>query len=205
LYGEGHQVVHLSRHGPTEEGKDILAIDPEGVPCAYQLKSVKITQKIWEQELHQIIRLVELPIRHPSIDPKLPRQVYLVTTSQLDEEVRNEIDIRNRDWESRGHPKLDVIVKGQLLSRFKAMQTNMWPIQLTSEKTLLEFFLADGKNYLRKGKLAEFILSFLPIFEEKPSEKDCSRSLANSAILTSYALSPYAEQSNHVALIEGWM
>ena len=80
LTGEGYQVVHLSRHGPSEEGKDILAIDPTGTPCAFQLKSIpdggKFTQNLWEKELGQIIRLVEIPIQHPSIDPGLYRRVY---------------------------------------------------------------------------------------------------------------------------------
>jgi len=38
LTGEGHEVVHISRHGPFEAGKDILAIDSNGIPCAFQLK-----------------------------------------------------------------------------------------------------------------------------------------------------------------------
>lgn len=53
LAGEGYQVVHLSRHGPFEEGKDILAIARDGVPCAFQLKGApngKITQRYWATE-----------------------------------------------------------------------------------------------------------------------------------------------------------
>lgn len=205
LAGEGFQVVHLSRHGPAEEGKDILAIADDGTPCAFQLKSGNITLKAWEKLKPQVERLVEVPIIHPSIDSGLPRRVFFVTTGELDEEVRTEIDHRNRDWEKRGHPRLEITVKGQLLDRFKKTHTNFWPIELDSEKSLLEFFLAEGTEYLDKGKLATFVLSLLPIFDEDLNKAECGRSLISAAILTTYSLSRYAEQENHVALIEGWV
>lgn len=71
LIGEDYQVVHLSRHGSFEEGKDVLAIAPDGVPCAFQLKGAnggKISQNEWSKYNEQITRLVEIPIKHPSID-----------------------------------------------------------------------------------------------------------------------------------------
>ncbi len=207
LAGEGYQIVHLSRHGPFEEGKDILAIAPDGTPCAFQLKGTpggKITQKAWEEHLPQITRLVEIPINHPSIDPSVPRRVYLVTNGELDEEVRLEIQNRNPDWLRRGHPQLETIVKGQLLSRFKSIHTNFWPVQLSFEKSLLEFFLTDGSDCLPKDKFVKFLLSLIPIFEVRLNKAECSRALASAAILNAYALSAYTEKSNHIALIEGW-
>jgi len=41
LTAEGYTVLHLSRHGPFEEGKDVIALDPAGTPCAFQLKGAK--------------------------------------------------------------------------------------------------------------------------------------------------------------------
>ncbi len=38
LVGEGHQILHSTRHASIEFGKDIVSIAPDGVPCAYQLK-----------------------------------------------------------------------------------------------------------------------------------------------------------------------
>ncbi|WP_162909437.1 hypothetical protein [Aggregatilinea lenta] len=128
-----------------------------------------------------------------------------MTNGELDEEVRIEIDHRNRDWERRQLPKLEVVVKGQLLNRFQALHTNFWPIQLASEKTLLELFLSDGTDYLNKAKLAEFIFSLLPLDDDALSNLDCSRALASAAIMTAYSLSAYTAKANHVALIEGWM
>lgn len=210
LAGEGYQVVHVSRHDPFEQGKDVIAIAPDGVPCAFQLKSPsasgKITNRQWERECRdQVIRLVEIPIKHPSIDPNLPRRTYFVTSGLLDEEVRVEIDDRNPDWERRGCPRLETVLKGQLLTRFKELHTDLWPVELTFEKALLELFLADGTDCLPKDKLADFIFHLLPVLSEKLNRAECRRALASAALITTYALSPYAEKSNHVALIEGWM
>ena len=204
LAGEGHQIIHLSRHGPAEEGKDLITIANDNVPCAFQLKSGKITQAAWEQIHPQIVRLVEYPIIHPSIDSNSPRRTYLVTSGELDEEVRLAIQHLNNDWRNRGHPVLETIVKGQLLKRFKDINTNFWPVQLSFEKTLLEFFLLDGDDYLDKAKFADFIFSLLPFNVSSVNKAAHSRALASTATLASYALSSYDRASNHVAQIEGW-
>lgn len=208
LTSEGYQVVHLTRHGPQEDGKDILAIAPDGTPCAYQLKSVKggkLSQSAWAKYVEQADRLVRLPIVHPSIDPRQPRRVFFVLNGELEEEVRTQIVLLNDQWKSQSLPSLEVIVKGDLFKRFKNINTNFWPITLSSEKTLLEFFLSPGNGYLDKGKFAEFILSLVPLLENGPRNLDSSRFLASAAILSTYALLPYYEQENHVAIIEGWV
>ncbi len=210
LTSEGYQVIHLSRHGSFEQGKDIIAIAPDGVPCAFQLKGApnggKITQKAWAKDyLEQVIRLVEIPIKHPSIDSNLSRRVYFVTNGELDEEVRVEIADRNSEWERRGYPKLETTLKGQLLTRFLRLHTNLWPIELIFEKNLLELFLADGTDCLDKGKFAGFIGELLFLSDKQLNKSECSRILASAAIMTAYALTPYEVKSNHVATFEGWV
>jgi len=205
LTAEGYRVVHLSRHGSFEEGKDVLAIAPDGVPCAFQLKGSsggKITQREWGKYVDQVNRLVEIPIKHPSIDESLPRRVYFVTNGELDEEVRVEIAGRNSDWIRRGHPQLETVVKGELLGRFIETQDDLWPMSLSSERELLEFYLADGTGYLNKPKFAAFLEHLL--WEGDETKAEVSRNLACLAIFASYALSPFALLENHVALVEGW-
>lgn len=36
---EGHKVLYVSKHGQMEQGKDIITVDAQGHPCAFQLKS----------------------------------------------------------------------------------------------------------------------------------------------------------------------
>lgn len=206
LIGEGYQVVHLIRHSSFEEGKDVLAIAPDGTPCAFQLKGVdgkKISQREWAKYIEQIIRLVEIPIKHPSIDESKNRRVYFVANGELDEEVRVEITNRNSDWKRRQCPELSTILKGELLARFKNIHTNLWPLQLKTEKDLLELFLADGTGYLDKAKYARF-LEDLIFGSEKTTEIEGQRILASASLFASYALSPFTQAENYIAIIEGW-
>jgi hypothetical protein len=151
LAGEGYRVVHLSRHGEMEQGKDILAIDPQGTPCAFQLKNAsgkKITQGDWENIKAQIDRLVELPIRHPSVEEGVKHRAFLVVNGELDEPVRVEIVDRNKVWKQKDYPELETILLGELQHRFNHLQSNFWPVELNDVKALLELFLANGKAYL---------------------------------------------------------
>lgn len=206
LTAEGYKVVHLSRHGPFEEGKDILAIDPDGVPCAFQLKGSngKISEREWSKYIDQVIRLVEIPIKHPSIDTSLPRRVYFVTNGELDEEVRLQILHRNEEWKRRNLPELLTMVKGDLLTNFLKLQKNLWPITLFSEKEFLELYLSNGNGYLDKPKFAGFLEKIL-LEETSIKNSEIDRNLASLALITSIALSPFSQKHNHVALIEGWV
>ena len=190
---------------PFESGKDVLAIDPDGVPCAFQLKGStgKISQKEWGKYVEQVIRLVETPIVHPSIDENKPRKVFFVTNGELDEEVRLEISDRNRDWERRGLPTLTTIVKGELLARFLGLHNNLWPKELIAYKDLLELFLEDGTGYLDKPKLARFLLDVLQETDES-NKAEQIRSLSSLALIAEYAIHPFVEKKNHVAIIEAW-
>ncbi len=207
LISEGYTVVHLSRHGPFEEGKDILAIDPDGIPCAFQLKGSngrKISQTEWGKYVEQVVRLVEIPIEHPSIDKTLKRNVFFVLNGELEEEVRVEITKRNTDWKSRNCPELDTILLGELTKRFSKMYTEIWPLNLSSEKDLLELYLNEGLGYLDKNKFSKFFEKF--IIENKRSKKlEIQRLLAGSSLYCSIALTPFVKTQNHIALIEGWI
>ena len=39
LVSKGFRVLHLSSHGPQEQGKDIIAVDANGQPVCFQLKT----------------------------------------------------------------------------------------------------------------------------------------------------------------------
>lgn len=205
LTAEGYTVLHLSRHGSFEEGKDILAIDPDGVPCAFQLKGSKgkISQTEWATYVDQINRLVEIPIAYPGIDKTKPYQAFFVTNGELEEEVRTEIDRRNVGWKSRGHPELQVITKGALLKRLLAIQKNFWPIDLREDRDLLELYLDSGSGVLQKSKFATFLSNLLENANANRSQER-KRALVSASIFTSYALTPFENTKNIVALIEGW-
>lgn len=205
LLAEGWQVVHLSRHGEMEEGKDVIAIDPSGHPCAFQLKSIqgkRLTQRQWAEILPQITRLVEVEIQHPSVESCGPHRPYLVLNGELDETVRQEIINRNRGRWGREYVSLETITKGQLIRRLVDAHGSLVPADPRRVKALLELFLADGAGWLRKERLASFLRTSLP-FTGKPSKSECRRALCSMALMCNYAISPFYEKENWVGVIEG--
>ncbi len=199
----------MSRHCAMEMGKDILAIAPDGVPCAFQLKDVggkQLTLGKWRNDLEQqIVSLVHNQIVHPSIPTRIPHRSYIVINGELSEEVANSIDQFNRGL--RGRPKLVTFVRGQLLHRFKTLGSDFWPTEISIEfKLLLELILTDGRENLPKSKLAELLEAALrleaKVAEESPALE--ARRLTGMAILCSYAISSFQKRDNHVAEFEAW-
>jgi len=208
LSKEGYTVVHISRHCGMELGKDIIAIAPDGVPCAFQLKSGNISLKKWQSEIvHQVQDLVLGTINHPSIDSKKTHRAYLVTNGKIEEEVSRAIDDLNRAWAARNQPTLNVIVGGELIKKAKDLQSDFWPKELEDIKTFLELYLENGKDVFPKSKFSNFLETLFPfkrINGKTPTKALCNRILASSAIFTTLILSSFTEHKNYVAEIEAW-
>jgi hypothetical protein len=208
LAAEGYRVVHVSRHCAMEMGKDILAISPKGVPCAFQLKNVKgkqLTLKQWRADLEkQILSLVHTKIVHPSITSRKPHRSYIVINGEFSEEVSRWIGDFNDAL--IGRPKLGTIVRGELLDRFKKLGSNFWPPEISFEfKMVLELLLSDGRENLPKAKFADLLEAALHL-ESGPrkSRTAFARTLAGAAILFSYVLNPWLQRENHAATFEAW-
>ena len=211
----GHTVVHLSRHCGMELGKDVLTIAPDGVPCAYQLKTAqggKISLRQWRDEIgKQVIDLVAGRIVHPSISATATHRAYLVTDGQIDEEVARAIDDMNRNWELSGQPhlRLETIVKGQLLEMGRALNTSLWPSELAAIQKLLQIFLTPGEELFPKALFAELMEETLPFDgphpENSPSLAACSRAVSSAALICALASSGFARSNNHVAEIDAWI
>lgn len=209
LAAEGYQVVHMSRHCAMEMGKDILAIDPRGTPCAFQLKDVagkQMTLSKWRDGLEkQIVALVHNQIVHPSIPSNKRHRPFIVLNGELSEEVARSIDDFNRGLKRR--PKLTAIVRGQLLDRFKKLGTEFWPSEISAEfKLFLELLLTNGRENLPKAKFAALMESALQLEAKRAKATNAghTRRLAATAILSSYALAPFQKCDNHMAEFEAW-
>lgn len=207
LSNKGHTVVHISRHCGMELGKDILSIDPEGVPCAFQLKSGDISLSKWNTEvIHQVQNLVLGTIVHPAIDPNKQYKAYLVTNGMIVEEVCRAIEDMNRQWERMGLPKLYVFIAQDIIREAISLQTDFWPFEPSELKSILELFIEDGKDVFPKAKFAQLLYSTLP-FKQKtnqrnPTKNECSRAIASGAILTAFVSSNFLKENNHLAIIE---
>jgi hypothetical protein len=210
---KGYTVLHVSRHCAMEIGKDIIAIAPDGVPCAYQLKGVdggRMTLGNWRNDLSkQLHPLVHTKIVHPSLKSNRHHRSYIVINGDFDEEVQREIDDFNRASREAGQPErtVDTIVKGQLFQEFQELQSDFWATNLHDLKTYLELFLEDGRGLLPKDKLCNLLNDALPFETEnkkKPSKDRCARALAGCAIICAAAISAFTRAENHLAEFEAW-
>jgi len=209
LSSQGHTVVHISRHCGMELGKDILTIDKDGIPCAFQLKGGNISLAYWNKELSgQIQNLVAGNISHPSIPRGTLHRAFLVTNGKIEEEVARAVEDHNISWTKLGFYPLELIVGGNLVADAKDLKNDFWPPGTHDLKTLLELHLEDGRAFFPKKKLARLLEETLPFKRLKnskvPSKVYCQRAISSAALLTSLGLSSFSEKDNYFAQIEAW-
>ena len=98
--------MHVTRHCPTEYGKDIVAIDPHGRLCAFQLKGgSSFSLNDWRKINGQIVDLVNLSLTHPSIKENTnysQHRTILVLNGRIEEEVQIAIRLFNENQVNSG-------------------------------------------------------------------------------------------------------
>lgn len=210
LSADGHTIIHSTRHCGMEMGKDIITVDSDGTPCAFQLKTGNISLAKWRNEIGtQIDDLVIGKINHPSVDSAKHHESYLVTNGRIEEEVTRAIDDRNRSWKDI-HPcfRLRTVVRGELLEKAQNLGTDLWPSELTDTKTFLELFLENGQGILPKEKLALLFESTFPLKplnnDKKLSASHSRRVITSAAMLCAIAISSFSNKNNYAAEIEAW-
>ena len=211
LSAEGYTIIHSTRHTAMELGKDIITIDPDGIPCVFQLKTGNISLAKWQNEVsRQVDDLVVGKIPDLLVNSPKHHRSYLVTNGRIEEEVSRAIDDRNRAWASQGQSyfHLQTIVRGELFEKAKRLGTDLWPSELTDTKTLLEMFLENGQGILPKAKLASLFESTVPLElldnGKEPPKSHCARSVASAGLLCAIVTSNFSNKNNHVAEIEAW-
>ncbi|HYK22558.1 MAG TPA: hypothetical protein VEV42_17580 [Pyrinomonadaceae bacterium] len=204
---QGHRVLHKSSHGPMEQGKDIITIAPDGVPCAYQLKAehdISLTK--WRKLKDEIDELIEIPIQHPAVsNDLLNHRAYFVNNGYLKDTVRRLIQDRNRVAKQRGLPELNVIQLGDLVKDFVEVHGRFLPTEPRDFKRFLELYARNGYELLPAGEFSVFLLSILHFYEKQPKKSEVTRAIASTLIFASYVLSPYQESQNSLAVIAGWI
>lgn len=94
---KGHRILHSTRHAPTEQGKDVISMDGDGILCAYQLKGHpgrRMTINEWRKGFEQVNQLVHLAVQIPSA-PESGHRSFLVTNGYVEEEVHSEVRMYN--------------------------------------------------------------------------------------------------------------
>lgn len=203
LIVQGYTVVHISSHGPFEQGKDIICIAPDGNPCCFQLKGVKITKGVWRENYGEIVELVEVPIKHPKFEGLPQHRPILVTNMEITDPVRTTIVDLNPKWIERGFLPLEVISKHELLKLFVDSHGEYLPIEIKDFHSFIELLLIKGDREIEKEKYCAFIESF--IFSVSDKNTELIRMLSSLVILCQYILGDFEKQNNHISIVEGWV
>ena len=202
---DGHEVLYVSKHGQMEQGKDIITLDAQRGPCAYQLKAGDINLQKWREIESQIHELVELPLVHPSIDKTAPFKAYLVTNGEVEDTVRRLIDDRNSLWQSKGLPPLYLVTKGELLRKFSDAHESFLPEGIISMRNFLELYLANGRDFVDKPKLATFLEELLLYDSANTSNEKLRQRIASAAVIAQCLIAPFEREQNHVGILECWV
>lgn len=202
---KGYKVLHLSSHGVSEHGKDIIAIDNKNVPCAFQLKTGDISTAVWRQICPEITELVELPIDYPSISSSRRHRAILVTNGKITDDVRTKITTLNRGYKRRKLPKLELTTGKELLQDFVHAQGSFLPNEPKEIQDFLELYSSDGRINIQEERFANFIKGILFGDEQKSKSTTLSRKIASGLLLTKYALYPYEKANNYISIIKGWV
>jgi hypothetical protein len=77
LVHQGYQVLTVPADGPMEQGKDLITIDPEGHPCAFQLKTGARDLATWRKYRDEMMELIQLRIYHTGVDKQIVHRAVL--------------------------------------------------------------------------------------------------------------------------------
>ncbi|MDD5705815.1 MAG: hypothetical protein PHR35_07800 [Kiritimatiellae bacterium] len=188
-----------------EQGKDILAVGPDGTPAAFQLKSGNLTLKDWRHPDHslkgQVEDLLDLPIDHPSVGTTRPHRSFLVTTGNLDDALRQELTAYNRGRRAKHKRTLIVWVKDQLSQKLVTRIGCLLPQRLDVFRDFLRLYLADGRSCPDGSVVSKFYEDATSLTGDPVRPNLVASELVLLAALLSEV---YRNQSNHIACIDVW-
>lgn len=207
LAAQGFRVLHSTRHCALEFGKDVIAIAPDGVLCAYQLKGDpggRLGLNHFRAEIQpQLMQLISQVIVFPGIPAGVPHRSYLVSNGYFEEEVHRAVDDLNR---GPYISKLELIGRGQLLEWANRLGASLWPSEMTNVRELLEISLHDGHDLLPLPRLASMLETILGLrANDKPLKMaGIQRAAPSAALLTGIATHHFAKDNNHYAVASAW-
>lgn len=206
LAAEGYSVLHSTRHCLLEFGKDVLAIAPDGVGCAFQLKGdPKGRMRISEFRSDIQGQLIQLTAQTPSY-PGFPAGVhrsYLVSNGLFEEEVQAAVAQMNA---GPIPSKVELWSRGKLLDLCKKHGASLWPSELRENRALLELYLSPPRAQVPVTTLAGVLESVLHLRpdDEPLSQRELERAATSAAWLTGISTATFAEAENHHAVACAW-
>ena len=206
LAAEGYTVLHSTRHCLLEFGKDILAVAPDGVGCAFQLKGDargRMTISHFRSEIQgQLLQLASQTPAYPGF-PQGVHRSYLVSNGQFEEEVQTAVAQMNA---GPIPSKIELWSRGKLLELCQKHGVSLWPSELADNRALLELYLSPPRAQLPIETLCGMLESVLKLGENDAllSERELERATASATWLTGISTFTFAEADNHQAVAYAW-
>jgi hypothetical protein len=207
LSARDHTVIHSTRHGPMEFGKDIISRDQAGTYHAFQLKGnpgTRLTIGQWNEILPQIHALMHQPVEPPLSPTAVLATPYLVTNGEVDEEVQTAIRGLNAVALAQQRPAPQLINRGALLGEWIGPIANdIWPSSTDIDRNILTCWSLEGADYFPPEPFHQMILTALPFNDPPKSVTRLARALYGAAIINEICLRRYVEANNCVSTIFG--
>lgn len=201
LLAHGYTVLHVSKHGRGEHGKDIVARDSNGALTTFQLKGGDINLAAWRAMREEVRELVELPVMLPGIERTEPHIPILVTNGELRGDAIPDIREYSDLWHTRGSGRLATWQKPELLQKFISAHGSFLPTSLKDFRTFVELYVSDFTDRLPRKKFAQFMHSLYPSDGTAIQKR---RALQSAVLTGGYIVGQYESAENHVAALEGW-
>ena len=187
---EGYRVIQGPMHHAHEHGKDIIAWDPEGDLCVYQLKGGKgsLDLAAVEKAQDQLLAAAASAVMHPSLpDLRRPDRVYLVTNQTATGPAQGRIRALSEGNRSSGLAPLQMIERAELTSQFVAAEGQFFPSSPKALNTFLTLFLADGRGELPRRDFFRLLEEILPVSGPRARASDAGRAISAAALTTAFA------------------
>lgn len=204
LLTEKYKILHVSRHGPGERGKDIVARNPTGELVAYQLKGGDIKLPEWHSIRGEVEELVQLPVSLPSITKPEKHIPYLVTNGEIQGDALDSIQMFAERWEQQGHPRLQIIQRHELLAKFIASHGTYLPSKLTDFRQFVELYISDFYDRIPREKFSFFLFRLVDAAITKGYPRRIKRAIESMVLTGSYIVEQYERVENHISAAEGW-
>ncbi len=204
---EGFNVIQGPMHHGHEHGKDIIAWDPTGALCVFQLKGGKgrLDTKGVEEVQDQLIAAAATAVTHPRLSMRqVPAEVYLVTNQVSTGPGQGRIRALSEGSEGRGLAPIKLVEFAELHSRFCLSQGRFFPTSPKGLNTFLSLFLADGQGPLPRPEFFKLLEEVLPVKGKRPRASEAQRVVSAVGLMTAFALRPWMESENHAEVAIGW-
>jgi hypothetical protein len=206
LLTEGYTILHVSRHGRGEHGKDLIARDSHGRLFAFQLKGGDINLSAWHAMRGEVEELVRLPVSvtAPTLKMEERHTPVLVTNGELTGDAPRSIEAFATEWERLGAPRLEIWQKHELLGKFIGAHGSYLPTNLEDFRDFIELYVADFQERLSRKKFAEFLIKLVDPSIATGRRRRTKRAIESMVLLGSYVIERYERTRNHVSAAEAW-